>query len=340
MVSTVWRGTLTVGLLSLGVSLYSARERHGPTMHQFVRGTDHRVRYRKVDEETGKDVGSRDIVKGARVDSDEYVILEPDDLAGLTPGKSKTMEITGFVPADSVEPVWYSNAYFLSPQDQSAAKPYRLLCAVLERTGRVALATMVMRDREHLVLVGPQQGVLTANTLFWPDEIRAPSDVMPPVAEADISERDLGLAEQLVEAMAEDWDPDQHEDVYQKRLQELIEAKSAGRKVRYSEERPAQEGTVVELTDALRKTLKDRKGGRAARAPEPRRSEESAKRAPAGRTPAKGSRRSRKKEPPESDLGGMTKKELLRRARELDVPGRSKMSREDLESAVRERISA
>lgn len=340
MVSTVWRGTLTVGLLSLGVSLYSARERHGPTMHQFVRGTDHRVRYRKVDEETGKDVGSRDIVKGAKVDGDEYVILEPEDLAGLAPGKSRSMEITGFVPAESVDPVWYSNAYFLSPQDQSAAKPYRLLCAVLERTGRAALATMVMRDREHLVLVGPQQGVLTANTLFWPDEIRAPSDVMPPVADATISERDLGLAEQLVEAMAEDWDPDQHEDVYQKRLQELIEAKSAGRTVRHTEERPAQEGTVVELTDALRKTLKERKGGRA-RAPEPRRSEESAK-----TTAAKGARRSKKKaaqpeaEPPEAALEGMTKKELLRRAQELDVPGRSKMSREDLAAAVRERISA
>jgi DNA end-binding protein Ku len=169
---------------------------------------------------------------------------------------------------------------------------------------------------------------------------------MPPVAEASISERDLGLAEQLVEAMAEDWDPDAHEDVYQKRLEELIEAKSAGRTVRHAEERPAREGTVVELTDALRRTLKERKGGRA-RAPEPRRSEESGKGRTAekghtaGKGAAKGSGRSKRKAgPARPDLEGLTKKELLDRARELDVPGRSKMSREDLESAVRERLSA
>jgi DNA end-binding protein Ku len=163
---------------------------------------------------------------------------------------------------------------------------------------------------------------------------------MPPVAEASISERDLGLAEQLVEAMAEDWDPDAHEDVYQKRLDELIEAKSAGRTVRHAEEHPAREGTVVELTDALRQTLKERKGGRA-RAPEPRRSEESGKGRTAGKGAAKGSGRSKRKAgPAQPDLEGLTKKELLDRARELDVPGRSKMSREDLESAVRERLSA
>jgi DNA end-binding protein Ku len=301
---TVWMGTLRVGLLSLGVRLHSAREQHGPTLHQFVRDTGRRVRNRRVDEETGEDVDAGDIVKGALVGYDEYVLLEPEEIAALVPGRSRAMDVERFVPADAVDPVWYASAYFLSPKDRTAARPYRLLCEAMERTGRVAQATMVMRDREHLVLVGPQQGVLAANTLFWPDEIRAPSDVMPPVPEATISERDMGLAEHLVEVMAKDWTPEEHEDVYTQRLQELIEAKAAGRTVSYGPP-PGPTGEVRDITDALRRTLEAHAGGRA----------------PAPRT------------------GYPTKKELLERARELDVPGRSKMSREELEEAI-ERASA
>jgi DNA end-binding protein Ku len=274
-------------------------------MHQFVRGTHRRVRNRRVDEETGKDVRAGDIVKGAQVGYDEYVMLDPEEISALMPGRSRTMEVEGFVPAGAVDPVWYANAYYLSPKDKLAARSYRLLCEAMDRTGRVAQATMVMREREHLVLVGPQQGVLAVNTLFWPDEIRAPLDVMPPVPEATISGRDLGLAEHLVEVMAEDWDPQQHEDVFNTRLQELIAAKAAGRTVTYGPP-PGPSGEVRDITEALRRTLEARTGGRA---PTPRSGDEP------------------------------TKKELLRRAQELGVPGRSKMSRDELEEAI-QRASA
>ncbi|WP_344108178.1 Ku protein [Nocardiopsis rhodophaea] len=312
MASTVWKGTLSVGLLALGVRLYSAREKHGPVMHQFVRGTDHRVRYQRVDETTGKPTS--DIVKGAQVDgTDEYVVLEPVELERIAPGRTKTMEVTRFIPSDAVAPLWYATTYYMGPLDKAAAKPYRLLCAALERTGRVGLATMVMRDREHLVLVGPQAGVLTAATLYWPDEIRAPEDVMPPIPqEPELPDRDLNLAEQLVEAMAEEWTPDAYEDTYQARLEELITAKAKGRTITYGEEPAAPAGTVVELTDALRQTLEARRGKK--KAPKPRE--------------------------PSGPSSGATKKELLEKAQELDVPGRSKMSKEELAQAIDERSSA
>ncbi|WP_304455874.1 Ku protein [Nocardiopsis sp. YSL2] len=304
MAGTVWKGALSVGLLSIAVRLYSARERHGPTMHQFVRGTDHRVRNRRVDEETGDEVPPDGIVKGALVGYDEYVILEPQELAALMPGKSRTLEISAFIPSGAVDPLWYANAYFISPADRAGVRPYRLLHTVLEETGRVGLATMVMREREHLVLVGPQLGVLTAATLYWPDEVRSPADVMPAVPrEADLLERDLGLARQLVDVMADDWQPAEYEDVYARRVDELISAKSEGRTVSYGAP-PGPSGKVVQITEALRETLEARRGGRA---------------------PA-----------PRSEL---TKKELLRRAQELGVPGRSKMSRDELEQAV-QRASA
>ncbi|ASU86194.1 Ku protein [Nocardiopsis gilva YIM 90087] len=317
MASTVWKGTLSVGLLALGIRLYSARERHGPTMHQFVRGSTSRVRYRRIDEASGKEVADSDIVKGAQVDgSDEYVVIEPVELERIAPGRTKTMEITRFIPRDAVAPLWYATTYYMGPLDKAAAKPYRLLCAALERTGRLGLATMVMRDREHLVLVGPQAGVLTAATLWWPDEIRAPEDVMPPIPqEPELADRDLTLAEQLVEAMAEDWAPEEYEDTYQARLEELIAAKAKGQTITYGEEPAAPPGTVVELTDALRQTLEARRGKKK-RAPKPR--------APSGSSPK----------------SGATKKELLEKAQQLGVPGRSKMSKDELVAAIEERSSA
>ncbi|MFI6575848.1 Ku protein [Nocardiopsis sp. NPDC050513] len=315
MASTVWKGTLSVGLLSLGVALYSARERHGPVMHQFVAGTGHRVRYRRVDEETGDEVAPGDIVKGAQVDGgDDYVMIEPDELRDIAPGRSRTLEIDAFVPEDAVDPLWYATTYYLGPQDRSAAKPYRLLCAALENRGRLGLARMVMRDREHLVLIGAQQGVLTAATLYWHDEIRAPEDVLPAVPEADLAERDLELAGQLVDAMAAEWEPQEYEDVYQRRLEELIDAKAQGRTVSYGPEPAPSTGTVVELTDALRESLKERRRRRrGGGAPKPRR---------------------------EATAEEPTKKELLERARELDVPGRSAMTKRELAEAVARGSSA
>ncbi|WP_017537938.1 non-homologous end joining protein Ku [Nocardiopsis halophila] len=334
MVNPVWTGTLTFGMVSLSVRLYSARERHGPVMHQFQRGTSDRIRYKRVNERTGGEVPKDDIVRGARVDEDDgedYVVLEAEDLESILPARSRAMEIRGFVPERQVDPLWYSATYFVSPRERASAKPYRLLCAALERTGRLGLATFIMRDREHLVLVGPQQGVLSASTLWWPDEVRDPRDVMPPVSEAELSDSDLGLAEQLVEAMATDWEPSDYSDDYERRLEELIEAKSKGRTITYQEEEPQEGSTVVELTDALRKSLKERRqtranggkgsggnGSKGARAPKPRRGNESE---------ADGAPSSPK---------GATKKELLKEAGELGVQGRSKMSRDQLAEAVEE----
>lgn len=336
MVNPVWTGTLTFGMVSLSVRLYSARERHGPVMHQFQRGTSDRIRYKRVNERTGKEVSRDDIVRGARVDEDDgedYVVLEPQDLESILPARSRAMEIRGFVPRQQVDPLWYAATYFVGPKERAAAKPYRLLCSALERTGRLGLATFIMRDREHLVLVGPQQGVLSASTLWWPDEIRAPEDVMPPIAEADLSESELGLAEQLVEAMAADWEPSDYSDAYEQRLEELIEAKGKGRTISYQEEEPEERGTVVELTDALRESLKNRKkngngsggkqkggGSTRARAPSPRRAQEGEESAD---RPAK-----------------QTKKELLKEAGDLEIQGRSKMSRDELAEAVEEARNA
>ncbi|MBQ1081010.1 Ku protein [Nocardiopsis sp. B62] len=313
MPGTVWTGTISFGLVSVGVRMYSARERHGPTVHQFVRGTNARVRYQRVNEDTGERVANEDIVKGAEVDdSDSFVLLEPADMEQIQPGRSRTLEIEGFISAEDVDPLWFSSTYYLGP-DKSSAKPYQLLLAALEESGRAGLGTLVMRNRQHLALIAPQQGVLTASTLYWPDEIRDPEDVMrPPSGEVDKGE--LRLASQLIDAMNTEWEPSQYSDEYERRLEELIATKARGGTVSYEGREPEEkgEGKVVALDDALRASLKQRKKDRAAKSGR------------GGRAPA----------PRSSEDHQPTKSELLEQARQLDIPGRSRMSKDELADAI------
>src|SRR5690625_293435 len=262
MASPVWKGTLTFGLVSLPVRMFSARERHGTRFHQFQRDTSDRIRYRRVNERTGKEVDTSEIVRGTKPDAntasggDEYVIVEPAELEEIAPGRSSSLEISAFVPADEVEALWYDSAYYLAPDSTGSAKPYQLLCRALERSGRLGLTTLVMRERQHLAVVGPQKGVLTLSTLWWADEVRDPEKTLPDIPGADLGERDLELAEQLIGAMAREWAPEEYTDDYQERIEELIRAKSAGERVRYAEEGPPPETNVVELTEALRASLR------------------------------------------------------------------------------------
>lgn len=316
MANPVWTGTLSFGMVSVGTRLFSARERHGPKIHQFVQGTSDRVRYRRVNERTSKSVSQEDIVKGAQYGSagDEYVALEPEELERIQPGRSRTLEVEGFVDAAQIDPLWYASTYYAGP-DRGATKPYRLLYQALENTGRAGLGRMVMRGREHLVLITPQQGVLTASTLWWPDEVREPEDVMRPPADS-VDDRELELAQQLVQEMDIAWEPDRYTDEYERRLEELIDAKAKGNTISYEPEEPEDKGKVVALDDALRQSLEQRRG---------RSGKEHAGSSP-GRAPAPRRPQEQEHEP--------TKKELLERAKELGVEGRSKMNRAELAEAV------
>lgn len=313
MVNPVWVGTLMFGKVPVGVRLYSARERRGPVLHQFERGTADRIRYVRVNERTGEEVTSEDIVRGARTGvEDEYVVLEPEELEEIIPHGSRTMELTGFLSRGVVDALWYSSTYYVAPRGTADAKPYQLLYTALEQTRRTGVATVVLREREYPVLIEPTRGVLSASTLWWPDEVREPDDVMPPVAHAALAKAELELARELVRALSTEWDPKDYADSYGQRLTELVRAKAKGRTFAH---RPGQ-GTgleeIGELGEALRQSLPPRTSGRG--------------RAPGPRTPAQAE--------PGREQGRKTKRELLRQASELDVPGRSRMNRDELEKAV------
>ncbi|MFD6952721.1 Ku protein [Nocardiopsis sp. TSRI0078] len=317
MVNPVWVGTLMFGRVPIGVRLYSARERRGPVLHQFERGTADRIRYVRVNERTGEEVASEDVVRGARTGpEDEYVVLEPEELEEILPHGSRTMGLTGFLSQGAVDALWYASTYYVAPRAAADAKPYQLLYTALEQTRRSGVATVVLRDRESPVLIEPNRGVLSASTLWWPDEVREPDDVMPPVAHAALTKSELELARELVSALSTEWDPRDYEDSYGRRLTDLVRAKAKGGTFTHRPEQAAPPEEASGLDEALRQSLPEQRG-RGTRS-----------RVTRERTRARGARVERRPE------GRVTKRELLQRASELDVPGRSKMSRDELEEAV------
>lgn len=204
MARAVWNGVLTFGLVSLPVQLYSATDSHTIRFRQLQRGTSDRVRNKRVNERTGEEVPLEDIVKGADA-GDAYVILEPGELEDIAPGRSRELEIAGFVDLTDVEPVFFDKTYYLGPEGEQYEKVYAVLEKALERACKAGVATFVMRNREYLVAVKAEYGILTLHTLHWADEIRDPrtqiDDLPGRVGPAD---RELKMAEQLIDSL---WRP-------------------------------------------------------------------------------------------------------------------------------------
>ncbi|MFD0374285.1 Ku protein [Streptomyces sp. NPDC127112] len=332
MARPVWAGNLSFGLVSLPVGLYTATDSHTIHFHQLQRGTSDRIRNRRVNERTGKEVELEDIVKGFDT-GDEYVLIEPKELEEIAPGRSRSLEIRGFVDLAEVDPIFFDKTYYLGPRGEEYGKVYSLLEQALARAGKAGIATFVMRQHAYLVALKSENGLLTLHTLHWADEIRDPKKeigTLPGKAEAKASEKELKMAEQLIRAMSMDWDPEQFHDTFQEKVAALIEAKKAGETVEKAE--PAAEPTgVVDLMDALRASIE--------RAGSPKAT--GGKATASGRAPAsskaaakKPAAKKRIRSAPREDLAGLTKADLYKKAAAANLPGRSHMSRDDLVQAL------
>lgn len=306
MARPVWEGALSFGLVSVPVALYRATEEHTVTFHQIQRGTNDRVRYQRVNERTGDEVDYRDIVRGVPVagDDSDYVVFEPKELDDIAPEKSSAIEIETFVARDEVDPVYLDRAYWVAPADAGNAHAYHLLVRALADTDTMGVAQFVMHGKQHLVGVRAGEHVLVAHLLHFADEVREPEQAIPDLPASDRPRgRELDMAVQLIESMTGPWQPDEYEDTYAEQVRQLVEDKQAGRARR----RPARRrdsAQVLDLTEALRRSLR-------------------------------GDRKSRKQAPKSVDLGELTKTELERMAREMDISGRSTMNRDELVDALR-----
>ncbi len=344
MARVIWTGSLAFGLVNIPIGLYSATEDKTVHFNQFQKGTSDRIRYKRVNERTGEEVNYRDIVKGREVDEDTYVLVTDEELEAVEPDRTRTIDITDFVDLADIDPIYYQRTYYLAPRGNGAERPYELLHRAMAETNRAGIATFVMRSKEYLVAVRPQQEILALETMYFADEIRdateatgyEPSGHQP-------RERELKIAEQLIESMTTDWDPENYSDTYRERVEELIESKTKGEEVA-TEAPPPRESKVVDLTETLRRSVEAARGRRGGDSggSQSRRDADGGKgsgRGGSGARAGSGSRRrgsAKDQDTPNDDLAEMNKSQLSALAAELGISGRSRMSRDELAAAISE----
>ncbi|ASR05276.1 Ku protein [Gordonia rubripertincta] len=256
---SIWKGDLSFGLVNVPVKVYSATESHDRKSHQVDSSDGTRIRYRRVREGTDTEVDYSDIANAYESESGETVILTKDDLATLPVQKSPEISILEFVPAEQVDPIYFDKPYYLEPSSKSP-KAYVLLAKALEETDRLAIASFTLRNRTRVAALRVVDGVMTLQTLLWPDEVRKP-DFGFLDEDTEIRDQELKMAASLIESMASDYDPSEFEDRYQEELSKLIEAKAEGSEAfpESDEEKPEDEDSeVADLLAALRASVKDR----------------------------------------------------------------------------------
>jgi DNA end-binding protein Ku len=257
---SIWKGSISFGLVSIPVKLYSATEERDVSFHQVHRDDGGRIRYKRVCQLDGEEIPYSDIAKGYELPSGEVVVLTDDDFADLPLTTSRSIDVLEFVPLAQVDPIYFAKSYYLEPEG-AGAKPYVLLREALEQSGRVALVKIALRQRETLATLRVRDGVFVLEMMLWPDEIREPSFGFLD-EDIDVRQQELAMAQSLIDTLSGDFAPEQYSDNYREALQALIEAKIAGREVVAPAEPAADTGTVVDLMAALRASVEAAKQGR------------------------------------------------------------------------------
>ncbi|SOF02433.1 DNA end-binding protein Ku [Streptomyces sp. OV198] len=346
MARAIWTGVITFGLATLPVGLFTATEDHTVHFHQLQRDTADRIRNRRVNERTGKEVPSEDIVKGYELAEGEYIVVEPDELDQIAPGRSQTIDITDFVDLDAIEPVYFDRTYYIAPRGKEYTKVYELLRAALAESGKVGIATFVMRGKQYLTALRAEDKVLVLQTLHWADEVRDPGKELPELPSGRSGKgKELDMAIQLVGALSGPWEPGRYHDTYQEKVRDLVQAKAEGQEIALAEE-PPQATDVVDLMEVLQGSLDQARGTAEKKPPAPRQKKTAARKTVRKPTAKPEERKTaRRKAPPKtarasatgrargggkSELRQLSKAELYQRATEQSIAGRSKMSREEL----------
>ena len=287
MARSIWTGAISFGLVTVPVKLYSAVSRKTVRFNQLHEGTGVRIQQKRVDPSTGEEVAYDEIVKGYEIAPDRFVIVTNEELEALDPKKTRTIEIEDFVSLDEIDPIFYDHPYYLAP-GAGGAKPYRLLMEAMRETRRVAIAKVVIRQKESLVAIRPMEGdVLGMTTMIFADEVVDPDriDDLEAAREAETNDRELAIAKQLVESLAGSWEPGKYHDTYREQVLALVERKAAGEEIATQPQVEEPAAPVPDLMSALKASLdavRDRDGGGQAEAKaKPKR------KAPARRTKAK-----------------------------------------------------
>ena len=255
MPRSIWSGAISFGLVNVPVKLYSAVSRKTVRFHQLNEQTGHRIAQKRVDSSTGDEVAYDDIVKGYELTKDSYVVIKPEELEALDPEKSRTIDIEDFVDLSEIDPIYYDHPYYLVP-DKGAAKAYGLLLGAMEQAGKVAIARVVLRSKEQLVAIRPAGELLMMETMLFHDEVVPPGELeeLPESKDLKATDRELTMAQQLIDSLTSDFEPDRYHDEYREKVLELVERKAQGEEIATQPEAP-EPAKVPDLMAALEASL-------------------------------------------------------------------------------------
>jgi DNA end-binding protein Ku len=256
MPRAIWTGTISFGLVTVPVKLYSAIDRKTVRFHQLSGKTGVRVAQKRVDPKSDEEVPYENIVKGFELAPDRYVVVKPEELDALQPQKTRTIEIEDFVELSQIDPIFYDHPYYLA-SGPGGAKPYRLLLEAMRETGKVAIARVVIRNKEQLVAIRPMGDVLVMSTMLFADEVLAPErlEELSDGAAAKTNKREVDIAKQLVGSLAGDFKPDKYRDAYREQVLELIERKAHGEKIAVQPPPEEVRAPAPDLMSALKASL-------------------------------------------------------------------------------------
>ena len=267
MARAIWSGSISFGLLNVPVKLYSAVSKQTVRFRELREDDGARIRHKRVAEADGKEVPYEKIVKGYEYAPDQYVVLSRDELSELDPKRTRAIEIQDFVDLDDIDPIYFEQPYYLGP-DKGAERAYALLVQAMKDTRKVAIARFVLRNKEHLAAIRPMDDVLTLTTMRFHDEVSSPQDLDGEVFEEakpkKPEKRELAMAEQLIESLSSEFDPDKYRDEYREELLDLLERKAAGKEVVSAPSEEPKPTKAPDLMAALEESLAAVKGEDAA----------------------------------------------------------------------------
>ena len=291
MAHAIWKGTVSFGLVNIPVALYPAESPNELHFSMLDKKDLSPVGYRPVNKSTGKDIERSQVVKGFEYEEGQYVIVTDEDLKRANVEATQTVDIQDFVDLKDIDPVYFDKPYYLAPV-KKGEKAYALLRETLKRTGKVGIAKVVIRTRQYVAALYPMKNALVVNLLRYPNELRKADDLGLPggnLKEQGLTDRELTMAEKLVEGMVSEWEPEKYKDEYRKDLLDFIETKAREGDVRHARvpvKAEAKGGEVLDLMELLKKSI-DQTGQKAPRAPARKSSRTSTRK-------ARGSAKSRK----------------------------------------------
>ncbi len=273
MPRTIWKGAVSFGLVHIPVALVPATTRQGIDFDWLDKRSMDRVGYKRINKTTGEDIDSENIVKGVEYEKGNYVVISDDEIKAAHPKATQTVDIVAFVDAKDISFLYIDTPYYLTP-DRRGEKVYALLRETLIETGKVGIANVVLRNKQHLAVVMPLGKALVMNTLRWADEVRGVEylEMKDEALNADLNPRELDMAKRLVEDMSEEWNPEQYKDTFQDKIMDLVETKAREGKIEAvggpEEAADRRSADVIDLTELLKRSLAGKPAKKAASAEE------------------------------------------------------------------------